>query len=155
MSSIKKGAEAHMDKALLEKPRTRRAPQGREGRGRSLIALIGFTFLTFSSGMAVYRSNGDLVSCSFVACARLYERTPPESHRKRHLKMAVWLLPTMLTAVFSYKVAATMPFRVHAAPCVDHGRCDSPRCPVQTRRSRRHALRELSRGSAKLPTIMK
>jgi hypothetical protein len=88
-----------------------------------LLMLISFIFLTFNSGMAVYKSNGDLVAISFVGfsyldlvllffCLRLYERAPPESARREHLKMAVWLLTTMLTAAFSYKVAATMLFPV-------------------------------------------
>ena len=80
-------------------------------------------FLTFNSGMAVYRSNGDLGAIFFVAfsymdlvslfyCLRWYESTPPDSQRREHLKMAVWLLTTMLTAAFSYKVAEIMPFPV-------------------------------------------
>lgn len=91
--------------------------------GISLLTVIGFLFLTFNSGMAVYRSNGDYGAIAFVAfsyldlislfyCLRLYERTTPESPRREHLKMAVWLLTTMLTAAFSYKVAAIMPFPV-------------------------------------------
>ncbi|TVU33067.1 hypothetical protein EJB05_24852, partial [Eragrostis curvula] len=94
-----------------------------EGHGPSLFTLVGFAFLTFNSAMAVYRSNGDLAAISFVGfsyldlvllfyCLHLYERTPPESPRREHLKMAVWLLTTMLTAAFSYKVAAIMPFPV-------------------------------------------
>ncbi|OEL16946.1 hypothetical protein BAE44_0022034 [Dichanthelium oligosanthes] len=112
-----------MDEALLEQPAIRPAPEDREGHGPSLLTLIGFAFLTFNSGMAVYRSNGDLSAISFVAfsyldlvllfyCLRCYERTPPESPRRERLKMAVWLLTTMLTAAFSYKVAAIMPFPV-------------------------------------------
>uniref|UniRef100_A0A0A9DDQ8 Uncharacterized protein n=1 Tax=Arundo donax TaxID=35708 RepID=A0A0A9DDQ8_ARUDO len=110
-----------MDEALRKQHVTRSAPKYREGHGPSLLTVIGFLFLTFNSGMAVYRSNGDLVVISFVGfsyldlvllfyCLRLYERTPPESPRREHLKMVVWLLTTMLTAAFSYKVAAIMPF---------------------------------------------
>ncbi|GJN19339.1 hypothetical protein PR202_gb06606 [Eleusine coracana subsp. coracana] len=112
-----------IDEALLEKPATRPAPENCKGCGPSMLTLISFGFLTFNSGMAVYRSNGDLSAISFVVfsyidllllfyCLRLYERTAPESTRKEHLKMAVWLLTTMLTAAFSYKVAAIMPFPV-------------------------------------------
>jgi hypothetical protein len=108
-----------VDEALLEQP----TPEDCKGCGPSLLTLIGFGFLTFNSVMAVYRSNGDLSAISFVGfsyldlvllfyCLRLYERTPPESTRREHLKMAVWLLTTMLTAAFSYKVAAIMPFPV-------------------------------------------
>ena len=98
-------------------------PKDRKGHEIPWLTVVGFLFLTFNSGMAVYRSNGDLGAIFFVAfsyvdlvslfyCLRWYESTPPESPRREHLKMAVWLLTTMLTAAFSYKVAAIMPFPV-------------------------------------------
>jgi hypothetical protein len=98
-------------------------PNKSKDHGISLLTVMGFLFLTFNSGMAVYRSNGDYGAIAFVAfsyldlvslfyCLRLYERTTPESPRREHLKMAVWLLTTMLTAAFSYKVAVIMPFPV-------------------------------------------
>ncbi|CAN6237551.1 unnamed protein product [Urochloa humidicola] len=113
----------HVDEALLNRPANRPVPKDSTDNGISLLTIIGFMFLTFNSGMAVYRSNGDLVAISFVGfsyvdlvslfyCLRWYERTSPESPRRQHLKMAVWLLTTMLTAAFSYKVAAIMPFPV-------------------------------------------
>ncbi|KAJ1278531.1 hypothetical protein BS78_04G086800 [Paspalum vaginatum] len=88
-----------------------------------LVTVIGFLFLTLNSGMAVYQSNGELGAICFVGfsyadlvllfyCLRLYERTAPDSPQREHLKMAVWLLTTLLTAAFSYKVAAIMPFPV-------------------------------------------
>nr|CAB3449300.1 unnamed protein product [Digitaria exilis] len=114
---------------LLLVSRSRRTSQpqsgGDEAHGGdfSWLTALGFVFLTFNSGMAVYRSNGDIGAISFVAfsyldlvalflCLRLYESTPPESPRREHLKMAVWLLTTMLTAAFSYKVAAVLPLPV-------------------------------------------
>uniref|UniRef100_J3LAW2 Uncharacterized protein n=1 Tax=Oryza brachyantha TaxID=4533 RepID=J3LAW2_ORYBR len=89
--------------------------------GFSLLTVAGFAFLTFNSVMAVRRSAGDLATISFVGfsyvdlvslfyCLRLFEKTPAESPRRHRIKTAVWLLTTMLTAVFSYKVAAIMPF---------------------------------------------
>jgi len=113
----------HVDEALLDRPGKQPAPKDTKDHGISLLTIIGFMFLTFNSGMAVYRSNGDLGAISFVGfsyvdlvslfyCLRWYESTPPESPRREHLKMAVWLLTTMLTAAFSYKVAAIMPFPV-------------------------------------------
>ncbi|KAL6628926.1 hypothetical protein ACP70R_028691 [Stipagrostis hirtigluma subsp. patula] len=110
-----------MDEALLEDPANQPATENRDGRWPSLLTVIGFAFLTFNSGMAVYRSNGDMEALSFVGfsyidlvllfyCLRLFEKTPRESTRREHLKMAVWLLTTMLTAAFSYKVAEVMPF---------------------------------------------
>jgi len=69
----------------------------------------------------MYRSNGDMGAISFVVFSymdlvmlfyflRQFERTPPESPRRQHIKMAVWLLTTMLTAAFSYKVAEIVLF---------------------------------------------
>ncbi|CAL5023155.1 unnamed protein product [Urochloa decumbens] len=111
------------EEALLKHPANRPAPRNSTDHGIPLLMVIGFMFLTFNSGMAVYRSNGDLGAIFFVAfsyvdlvslfyCLRWYESTPPESTRREHLKMAVWLQTTMLTAAFSYKVAAIMPFPV-------------------------------------------
>ena len=98
-------------------------PNKSKDHGISLLTRTGFLFLTVNSGMAVYRSNGDFGAIAFVAfsyldlvllfyCLQWYERTTPESPRREHLKMAVWLLTTMLTAAFSYKVAAIMLFPV-------------------------------------------
>ena len=98
-------------------------PNKSKDHGISLLTGTVFLFLTFNSGMAVYHSNGDFGAIAFVAfsyldlvlrfyCLRWYERTTLESPRREHLKMAVWLLTTMLTAAFSYKVAAIMPFLV-------------------------------------------
>lgn len=102
--------------------------QAQEDRGADqgnawLLTLIGFVFLTFNSAMAVYRSDRDFWAISFVVfsyldlvllfyCLRRYEKEHPDSPRREHLKVAVWLLTTMLTAVFSYKVAAIMPLPV-------------------------------------------
>ncbi|XP_062224624.1 uncharacterized protein LOC133923217 [Phragmites australis] len=107
-----------MDEALLEP-----APEDREGAWPSLLTIVGFAFLTFNSAMAVYSSNRDVGTISFVVFSyldlvllfyflRQYERTLPESPRREHIKMVVWLLTTMLTAAFSYKVAAIMPLPV-------------------------------------------
>ncbi|CAN6246670.1 unnamed protein product [Urochloa humidicola] len=110
-----------VDEALLKHPANHPAPKKSTYHGIPVLTVIGFIFLTFNSGMAVYRSNGDLGTIFFVAfsyvdlvslfyCLRWYESTPLESPRREHLKMAVWLQTTMLTAAFSYKVAAIMPF---------------------------------------------
>jgi len=108
-----------MDEALIEQP----GVEDHEGAWPSPLTISGFAFLTFNSFMAVYRSNGDVGAIFFVVfsylvlvslfyCLRQYERTPPESPRREHIKMAVWLLTTLLTAAFSYKVAAIMPLPV-------------------------------------------
>ncbi|XP_006656192.1 uncharacterized protein LOC102705538 [Oryza brachyantha] len=91
------------------------------GDGRfSWLTALGFGFLTFNSGMAIYRSDGDKGSVAFVvasyldlvllfACLRLFERAPRNSPRREWLKLFVWALTTLLTVMFSYKVAAIMP----------------------------------------------
>ncbi|XP_062229092.1 uncharacterized protein LOC133926931 isoform X2 [Phragmites australis] len=91
--------------------------------GFSWLTLLGFAFLTFNSAMAIYRSNGDAAAVAFVAfsytdlvllfcCLRWFEKEVPGSATRDKLKVAVWLLTTLLTVVFSYKVAAIMPFPV-------------------------------------------
>ncbi|KAM3212285.1 hypothetical protein ACQJBY_065393 [Aegilops geniculata] len=89
----------------------------------SWLTALGFVFLTFNSGMAVYRSNGDAGSVVFVAvsyldlvalfaCLRLYERLDHHSPRRERVKAAVWALTTLLTVMFTYKVAEVMPLAV-------------------------------------------
>ncbi|BAF19850.1 uncharacterized protein [Oryza sativa Japonica Group] len=88
--------------------------------GFSWLTALGFGFLTFNSGMAIYRSDGDRGSVAFVltsyidlvllfACLRLFEKAPRDSARREWLKVFVWGLTTLLTVMFSYKVAAIMP----------------------------------------------
>ncbi|CAO2037675.1 unnamed protein product [Urochloa humidicola] len=112
-----------MDKVLLKEPVKQPAQENHDGHGPSLLTVVGFVFLTFNSVMAVYRSNGDTWAISFVVFSYLdlvvlfyfllqFERTPPESPRREHIKMVVWLLTTMLTPAFSYKVAEIMPLPV-------------------------------------------
>ncbi|CAN6230851.1 unnamed protein product [Urochloa humidicola] len=86
----------------------------------SWLTLLGFFFLSFNSGMAVYRLRGEFWSVAFVVfsycdlvvlflCLRRYELTPAGSPSRERLKVAVWILTTLLTFAFSYKVAAVMP----------------------------------------------
>lgn len=88
-----------MDEPLLEQP----APHG-----PSLLTIMSFVFLTFNAAMAVYSYNRAMGAITFLAfsyldlillvyCLALYEETAPGSPRREHLKMAVWLLATMLT----------------------------------------------------------
>jgi len=102
-------------------------PPGRReadaGGGFSWLTALGFLFLTFNSGMAIYRSNGDAAVVAFVAfsyvdlvllfcCLRWFERAAPGSPARGQLKVSVWVLTTLLTVAFSYKVAAIMPVPV-------------------------------------------
>jgi len=114
-----------MDEALLEQPVNQHAPENHDNHRwwPSVLTAAGFVFLTFNSAIAARRSNGDTGAIFFVAFSyldlvilfyllRQFERTPPASLRRERIKMAVWLLTTMLTAAFSYKVAEIMPFPV-------------------------------------------
>ncbi|CAL5059461.1 unnamed protein product [Urochloa decumbens] len=96
------------DDALLGHAGAAPAPQERGGHGPSMLTIVSFAFLTFNSGMAVYSWSIGLGAVWFAGfcfldlallfyCLRLYERAPPGSPRREHLKMAVWLLTTMLT----------------------------------------------------------
>jgi hypothetical protein len=87
----------------------------RDGRPGWLPSL-GFAFLSFNCGMAVYRSWDDPSSVAFVGvayvalillfrCLHLLERGPGN----RGIKLAVWGLSTILTIMFSSKVASIMP----------------------------------------------
>ncbi|RCV04864.1 hypothetical protein SETIT_1G035400v2 [Setaria italica] len=89
------------------------------------LAAAGFAFLIFNSGMAVHRSRGDLGAIAFVAfshldllalflCLRRYEGARPGSPLRDQLRMAIWLLTSALTLMFSSKVAAVVPGAVAA-----------------------------------------
>ncbi|OEL16465.1 hypothetical protein BAE44_0022516 [Dichanthelium oligosanthes] len=87
------------------------------------LTILGFAFLSFNSGMAIHRSLGDRGAIAFVSfsyldllalfyCLRQFESAEPGSALRDWLKVAVWLLTTALTLLFSYKVAAVMPAAV-------------------------------------------
>ncbi|KAJ1255918.1 hypothetical protein BS78_K139100 [Paspalum vaginatum] len=84
------------------------------------LTIVGFIVLTFNSAMAIIVSRGDMTAIAFVVfcyadlvalfvCLRMYERAIAGSSRRWRLKVAVWVLTTLLTLAFSYKVAAVMP----------------------------------------------
>jgi Family of unknown function (DUF6490) len=87
------------------------------------LAGIGFALLTCNSALAIYRSNGDAWSVAFVVSAyfsllllfwflRLYEQAGRNTAEGGKLKVAIWILSTFLTCMFSYKVAALMSWPV-------------------------------------------
>ncbi|CAL5036720.1 unnamed protein product [Urochloa decumbens] len=82
----------------------------------SCPAKLGFAALAFSSLLAVYRSGGDSGTAAFVAgadgaLALLFHflRRLERGERGRNAKAAVWLLTTLLTAMFASRVAPLMP----------------------------------------------
>ncbi|CAL4997122.1 unnamed protein product [Urochloa decumbens] len=106
------------DEPLLHDPL-----QADRGGGFSWLTALGFAFLTFNSGMAIYRSKGDAGAVAFVVfsyvdlfllfnCLRWYERTHPASPRRKNLKVAIWTLTTLLTISFTYKLAVSLPVLV-------------------------------------------
>ncbi|CAN6250861.1 unnamed protein product [Urochloa humidicola] len=104
--------------ALDEEARMR-MNQGADGSEFSWLTALGFTFLTFNSATAIYRSNGDIGAIAFVVasylalvllfvCLRLFEREPRNSWRREWLKAFVWGLTTLLTVMFSHDAVAIM-----------------------------------------------
>ncbi|XP_038978557.1 uncharacterized protein LOC120108917 [Phoenix dactylifera] len=94
-----------------------------ESDGFSWLQPLALAFLTFNSGAALYRSRSDPWGVAFVVtsyvdllslfwCLRRFESTHEGSPGRGILKMAVWSLSTLLTAMFSYRVAAMMPLPV-------------------------------------------
>ncbi|CAL9751743.1 unnamed protein product [Musa acuminata subsp. burmannicoides] len=82
------------------------------------LSTLGLAVLTYSSVTAVYRSRDDPSAVAFVViayadlllllrCVRCLEGGTAADRPR--LKAAVWCLATLLTLMFSYKVAAIMP----------------------------------------------
>ncbi|WVZ82511.1 hypothetical protein U9M48_029780 [Paspalum notatum var. saurae] len=90
------------------------------------LLLVGFLFLTGNSLVAVYRSRGDAATVSFVVasyvtllilfyCLRWFEAAQIGSASRGRARVGVWLATTILTAMFSWRVAVIMPLPVVAA----------------------------------------
>ncbi|CAO2200755.1 unnamed protein product [Urochloa humidicola] len=108
---------------LADEPLLHHPLQADGGGGFSWLTALGFAFLTLNSGMAIYRSSGDAGAVAFVvfsyvnlvllfSCLRRYERAHPASPRREHLKVAIWMLTTLLTIAFAYKLAVSVPVLV-------------------------------------------
>lgn len=87
------------------------------------LTILGFLFLTFNSGMAIYQSQGERWAVAFVVFSyldllllffslRWYESVEPGSLTRDRLKVVIWVLTTALTLLFTTKVAAVMPTAV-------------------------------------------
>lgn len=83
----------------------------------SLLTKLGFAALTGNSALAIYQSRDDPRAVAFVAGAyggiallfhflRKFERGEGDRGRT---KAAVWVLTTLLTAMFAARVAPLMP----------------------------------------------
>ncbi|KAF8769743.1 hypothetical protein HU200_006352 [Digitaria exilis] len=100
--------------AQLEQPLIQPASLPEDSKGAWLPSpptIVGFAFLTLSSAMAVSSWRRGLGAVFFVAfsyldlvvlfyCLRVYRRAPPGSLRRENLRVAMWLLATMLTISF-------------------------------------------------------
>ncbi|TKW19643.1 hypothetical protein SEVIR_4G034000v4 [Setaria viridis] len=86
---------------------------------------LGFVLLTGNSVLAIYRSRGDAAAVLFVlasylslvllfCCLRRFEASAPGSAARDRARVGVWLATTVLTALFSWRVAAVMPCPVAA-----------------------------------------
>lgn len=100
-----------------------RRRHGRFGESFPWLTVAAIAFLTFNTGMAIRRAGGEPWAIAFVVFSycdllllfgflRAFERADQNSPRRERIKVAVWLLTTMLTAAFSYKVAAVMPLAI-------------------------------------------
>ncbi|CAN6208708.1 unnamed protein product [Urochloa humidicola] len=86
---------------------------------------IGFLFLSGNSILAITRSWGDAAAVIFVIASylslvllfyflRRFEASPAGSAARDRARIGVWLTTTVLTAMFSWRVAAVMPRPVAA-----------------------------------------
>ncbi|CAN6165149.1 unnamed protein product [Urochloa humidicola] len=97
--------------------------RGRAGDDATVLVRVGLIFLTLTSVLSAYRAAaaGDAGTTAFVGVSyatllllfprlRAYERLPPEEDdRRARLRREVWALCTLLTVLFSWKVASAMP----------------------------------------------
>ncbi|CAL5051005.1 unnamed protein product [Urochloa decumbens] len=91
--------------------------------------LLGFTLLTYNSIMAIVKSRGDAAATAFVVTSYAtllllfyflssFEASPQGSAARDRARVGVWLATTMLTAMFSWRVSAVMPWPVSAGVCL-------------------------------------
>ncbi|CAL5050992.1 unnamed protein product [Urochloa decumbens] len=94
----------------------------------SPAASLGFLFVTGNSIMAIRKSRGDAAAVSFVVvsyltlllllyCLRWFETAHPGSASRDRARLGVWLTTTLLTALFTWRVARLMPWPVAAGVC--------------------------------------
>lgn len=102
---------SEQQKPPMAEPLLEPAPEDSKGAWLSPLKILGFAFLTFNSVMAVSSWNRGFGAVSFVAfsyldlvtlfyCLRMYQMMPPGSPHRENLKVAMWLLTSMLTIAF-------------------------------------------------------
>ncbi|KAF8697626.1 hypothetical protein HU200_035814 [Digitaria exilis] len=91
----------------------------------SATTALAFLILTGSSITAIHRSQYDAATTAFVAASyaclvllfcflRRFEAAPPGSPARGRARAGVWLATAALTAMFSWRVAALVPWHVAA-----------------------------------------
>jgi hypothetical protein len=83
------------------------------------LTKLGFGVLACNSGLAIYNSWGDalLADAALVLlflCLREFEQDGGRGREDAKIKAAVWALTTLLTAMFTSRVAPVMPPAVGA-----------------------------------------
>jgi hypothetical protein len=97
-----------------------------------MATALGFLLLTANSITAIHRSWGDAAATIFVIASyaslvllfyflRLFETAPPGSPARDRAKIGVWLMTTLLTAMFTARVAVLLPWSVGAGVCLMGG----------------------------------
>ncbi|WOL09156.1 hypothetical protein Cni_G17909 [Canna indica] len=93
-----------------------------ENNAGGVLSSLALGVLTCNCAAAIYRSVDDRWAVAFVAtsyvlllllflCVNLFHRNVGVNNRRR-LKTAIWFLATLVTLMFSWKVASVMPFYV-------------------------------------------
>ncbi|GJN00923.1 hypothetical protein PR202_ga18150 [Eleusine coracana subsp. coracana] len=89
------------------------------------VTSLGFLLLTANSIVAVRKSRGDTAATVFILasyaclvllyyCLRRFETAASGSVARGHARIDVWILTTLLTTMFSWRVAALLPWLVAA-----------------------------------------
>ncbi|KAK1259102.1 hypothetical protein QJS04_geneDACA021942 [Acorus gramineus] len=85
------------------------------------LPFISVSFLTFNSGVAVYRNRDNPSSLNFIItayvsfislmwCIHASEKVPKEdSQRKWRYRVAIWVLASIINLTFSNRISAVMP----------------------------------------------
>jgi peptidoglycan biosynthesis protein MviN/MurJ (putative lipid II flippase) len=97
----------------------------------SAATSLGFLLLTGNTIAAIRRSRADddasataFAATSYASlvllfyCLRRFETSPTGSAAKARARVGVWLTTTLLTAMFSWRVSALMPWHVSAGVCL-------------------------------------
>ncbi|XP_062206685.1 uncharacterized protein LOC133908596 [Phragmites australis] len=102
---------------------TKPASASGDRHGSSLTPVFAFIILGANCAAAIYNSRHDPWAVAFVLASflilvslfyalRVFETLPRGSPRRAHAKAAVWSLSTVLTLMFSHRVAALLPLPV-------------------------------------------